>query len=462
MKSAKQKTQFVCQKCGSVSLKWQGQCPGCRQWNSLLEEPVPSPTPTPFRPHQAPHRSPVPLHPTKGDSDSSSPRILTGMGELNRTLGEGLVPGSYVLLGGSPGVGKSTLLLQMASGLCKQNKLKVLFVSAEESLHQTRLRARRLHIPNTDQIFLLNETSLENIFHQATKLKPHVLIIDSIQTVYLPELGATSGTVSQVRECAMQVMNFAKSTGTSVFVIGHITKEGSLAGPRVLEHLVDTVLSFEGEPHNSFRILRVLKNRFGATNEIGVFQMSSTGLTEVLNPSQLFLEERGREAKPGSVVFTTVEGLRPLLCEIQALSLPSPLPVPRRTAVGVDLGRLHIMTAVLDRYLNMNLSKADLFVNLVGGLKITEPAADVAMARALISAQTGKAVDPLSCFFGEVGLTGEIRASTFAEERIKEAAKLGFQSIHLPLGNKKHLHLPKEIIKKIRFHYLSSIQDLIP
>ncbi len=450
MKSFKAKAQFVCQECGAISLKWQGQCGACGRWNSLAEEPSPAKS---LR--QSPAQKPARLY---EEAASQTLRISTGIKELNRVLGEGLVCGSYVLLGGAPGVGKSTLLLQMAYGLCKEG-LKVFFVSAEESLNQTRLRAKRLGIKNTEKIFLLNETSLENILHHTEKIKPDVLIVDSIQTVELLEKGYGSGTISQVRECAARLMSFAKSTSTSVFAIGHITKEGGLAGPRVLEHLVDTVLSFEGDAHHSFRILRALKNRFGATNEIGVFQMSSDGLREVLNPSELFLEERGKP-KPGSVVFTTVEGLRPLLCEIQALSLTSYLSMPRRTAVGVDLNRLHIILAVLDRYLNTSLSKCDIFVNLVGGLKITEPAADMAIAKALLSAHKGTPVQNLSCFFGEIGLTGEIRASNFAEERIKEAHKLGFKHIYLPSGNKKHLKA-LDGKKDISFHWLSSVHDLM-
>ena len=348
----------------------------------------------------------------------------------------------------------------MAEGLSKQ-KAKVFYVSAEESTQQTSLRAQRLHLKKTSSIFILNETSLENIFHHAEKLKPSVLIVDSIQTISTGEMVSVPGTISQVRECAGQLMNWAKNTGTAVFVIGHITKDGQLAGPRLLEHLVDTVLSFEGDPHYPFRLLRALKNRFGAVNELGVFQMSAEGLKEVPNPSELFLEGTTRpddktqskdgthpkdKTRPdgrtqskdrkgnliGSVVFTAMEGSRPLLCEIQALTLKSYLPMPRRTALGLDLNRLHMIVAVLDRYLKLNLSQCDIFLNLAGGLRITEPATDLAIAKALISAKKQEPVNRGRCFFGELGLTGEIRACTLPNERIKEASKLGFKEIYLP------------------------------
>ena len=385
-------------------------------------------------------------------------RKTTGIKELDRVLGGGLVTGSYILLGGAPGIGKSTLLLQMAEGLSQQG-LTVFYVSAEESMEQISLRAGRLCLKNQNNIFIVNETALENIFHHIKNIKPDVLIVDSIQTVQLSELPSASGTVSQVRECAGQLMNFAKNTGTSVFVIGHITKDGQLAGPRLLEHTVDTVLSFEGDPHYQFRLLRTLKNRFGAVNEIGVFQMSSQGLKEVSNPSEFFLEER-KESVVGSVVFTAMEGSRPLLCEIQALTLRSYMPMPRRTVIGLDVNRLHMIAAVLDRHLKTGLSQCDIFLNLVGGLKITEPGADLAIAKALISARKKEPVDKSSCFFGEIGLTGEIRACSFSAERIKEAQKLGFKNIYLPKGNKKYFKENK-LTKQFHLNEVSSITDLV-
>ena len=454
MKATKAKSRFICKECGVSSPKWQGQCSHCEQWNCIVEEIL---TPSAFHFNNTKNNTQIPVALNQKEYKSNI-RSSTGITELDRVLGGGLVTGSYILLGGAPGIGKSTLLLQMAEGLVRAG-LKVFYISAEESLQQTGLRAERLHIKDKNNIFILNETSLENILHHVEQIKPNVLIVDSIQTVQLSALSSAAGTISQVRECAGLLMNFAKNTGTSVFVIGHITKDGQLAGPRLLEHMVDTVLSFDGDPHYQFRLLRALKNRFGAVNEIGVFQMSSQGLKEVSNPSEFFLEGK-KEDLIGSVVFTAMEGSRPLLCEIQALSLRSYLSIPRRTAIGLDINRLHMITAVLDRYLNMGLSQCDIFLNLVGGLKITEPGADLAIAKALISTKKQAPVDKLCCFFGEIGLTGEVRACTFSEERIKEAQKLGFKKIHLPIGNKKHLQKNK-ITEKLQLNWVQSIKDLV-
>jgi len=449
MKSAKLKTQFVCTQCGAISPKWQGQCSHCGEWNSIIEEmPAPGSGKNLITKNE----------PSSLNKQGLQDRKPTGMKELDRVLGGGLVKGSYILLGGAPGIGKSTLLLQMAESLAQQ-KLNVFYVSAEESLEQTGLRASRLGLKNQEDIFMLNSTSLEDIFHHTRKIKPKVLIIDSIQTVQWPEIPSAPGTISQVRECAAQLMYFAKNTNTAVFVIGHITKDGQLAGPRLLEHTVDTVLSFDGDPHYQFRLLRVLKNRFGPVNEIGVFQMSSQGLIEVSNPSEFFLAER-KEDLIGSTVFTAMEGTRPLLCEIQALCLRSYLSMPRRTAIGLDINRLHMVIAVLDRYLNTGLSQCDVFLNVAGGLKVTEPGVDLAIAKALISAKKQIPVNKLSCVFGEIGLTGEIRACTFSEERIKEAKKLGFRKIYLPKSNQKHL-MQNTNNGKLQFQWVQSIKDII-
>jgi len=449
MKSAKLKTQFVCTQCGVISPKWQGQCSHCGEWNSIIEEmPAPGSGKNLITKNE----------PSSLNKQGLQDRKPTGMKELDRVLGGGLVKGSYILLGGAPGIGKSTLLLQMAESLAQQ-KLNVFYVSAEESLEQTGLRASRLGLKNQEDIFMLNSTSLEDIFHHTRKIKPKVLIIDSIQTVQWPEIPSAPGTISQVRECAAQLMYFAKNTNTAVFVIGHITKDGQLAGPRLLEHTVDTVLSFDGDPHYQFRLLRVLKNRFGPVNEIGVFQMSSQGLIEVSNPSEFFLAER-KEDLIGSTVFTAMEGTRPLLCEIQALCLRSYLSMPRRTAIGLDINRLHMVIAVLDRYLNTGLSQCDVFLNVAGGLKVTEPGVDLAIAKALISAKKQIPVNKLSCVFGEIGLTGEIRACTFSEERIKEAKKLGFRKIYLPKSNQKHL-MQNTNNGKLQFQWVQSIKDII-
>ncbi len=435
---AKAKTHFVCRECGASSLKWQGQCRQCGEWNCLVEEVIPDPNLTSSSFKQSKKGKLVRL----GESVSglAKERLSTGMAELDRVLGGGLVCGSYILLGGAPGVGKSTLLLQMAEGISRHgtnpNSRTVLYVSAEESAEQMAMRAKRLSVKKEQPIFVLNETSLDQIFQQAETVKPDVLVVDSIQTVYLSDLSSAPGSVSQVRECAGQLMNFAKNQRVAVFVIGHVTKDGQLAGPRLLEHTVDVVLSFDGDANYHFRILRALKNRFGATDEIGVFQMSSQGLTGVSNPSSFFLEERGNNLI-GSVVFTAMKGSRPLLCEIQALVLRSYLPQPRRTAIGMDVNRLNMIIAVLDRYLKTGLAQCDVFVNIAGGLKVTEPASDLATAGALLSARFGTNINQECCFFGEVGLTGEIRASVFCEERVKEALKLGFKHIYMPEGNRK-------------------------
>ena len=448
------KTHYACQECGALSPKWQGQCSACGKWNSIIEEKA-IPSSGPAVSYYTTHKNPKPVL-LNAQNQGSVKRESTGIGELDRVLGGGIVPGSYTLAGGAPGIGKSTLLLQMTAGLARQN-IKTLYVSAEESTVQTQLRAKRLSLSNTkDNIYLLNETNLNKIFQEAEKLKPQVLIVDSIQTVEWPELGGAVGTLSQVRECAGQLMQFAKNTDRAVFIVGHITKEGELAGPKVLEHTVDTVLSFDGDTRYEFRILRALKNRFGSTNEIGVFQMSEAGLKEVKNPSEYFLAQRNKDST-GSVVFTAMEGSRPLLCEIQALTLPSYLSMPRRTSIGIDINRLHKITAVLDKYLKTYFSKQDVFLNVAGGLKVTEPGADLAAVTALLSAKKNKPVDQKSCFFGEVGLTGEIRACTFSQNRIKEAEKLGFKNIYLPAGNKKHI---SESPAGCQLHFLKSIKDL--
>ena len=346
------------------------------------------------------------------------------------------MPGSYTLLGGDPGIGKSTLLLQMAGGLAR-NSTQTLYVSGEESVKQTALRAHRLGI-TSPLVQVTAESHLETIINLAKKHQPHVLIVDSIQTIYLSEISSAPGSVSQIRECSSYLMSLAKSHNMSVFIIGHVTKDGHIAGPKVLEHMVDTVLSFEGDHNHQFRLLRALKNRFGATNELGVFQMDSRGLEEVTNPSELFLEERGQQLI-GSAVYAAMEGSRPLLCEVQALNIFSPMAMPRRTSLGFDTNRVHLLTAVMDKQLKLELAKSDVFINIVGGLKITEPSADLAIAAALISSSTSQEINGKTCFFGEIGLTGEIRATPFSEERLREAEKLGFKYFVIPQSNRKHL-----------------------
>ena len=448
MSQQKTKVQYVCQNCGWVSPKWQGRCSQCSTWNSLIEE-----------------ISLIREKPSLGESDSAplpfsriitskeEDRFTSGLKEFDRVLGGGLVPGAFLLLGGAPGIGKSTLLLQVC-GYLAQKKKKVLYVSAEESAQQTALRANRLNIDHPNLLFF-SESSLDHVLSHCDKAKPECLIVDSIQTVFLGSFPSAPGTVSQVRESAVRLMTYAKSKNITVFVVGHITKEGSLAGPRVLEHLVDTVLSFEGDDHYQFRILRSYKNRFGPANESAVFEMGEKGLKEIQNPSEFFLRDAS-ENRMGSAVFTAMEGSRPLLCEIQSLTVSSYLSIPRRTTLGLDINRIHMIGAVLDKYMGTELGKRDLFVNLVGGLKITEPASDFAVALSILSSRYKKPLQRQSCFFGEMGLTGELRACPFPRERVKEAEKLGFQHIYLPKRVKNSL---KDLKLKIELHFKEHLEE---
>jgi DNA repair protein RadA/Sms len=443
MAKTKAKTVYTCQNCGAQRPRWEGRCTDCGAWNSLVEERVTAEPKTRGWSVNAGGTSGISAV-ASGDmmtldqnpGELSMARWSSGFGELDRVLGGGLAKGSFVLLGGSPGIGKSTLLLQMAGGLADEG-CSVLYVSGEESVAQTGHRAHRLDIRNS-KIRLSAESNLTQILDTARALKPEVLIVDSIQTVYLPDLQAAPGSVSQVRECAGHLMGLAKQEHITVILIGHVTKDGTIAGPKVLEHMVDCVLSFDGDPSTNFRLLRSIKNRFGAANELGVFQMSGAGLEEVTNPSELFLEERG-ENPIGSAVFCSMEGTRPLLCEVQALTLSSAMANPRRTALGIDVNRLHLLSAVLDRHLDLRLSGSDVFINVVGGLRLEETAADLAVAAALLSTDGRKEIDPRTCFFGEIGLTGEVRGVSFAETRLREADKLGFTHFVLPHSNARHL-----------------------
>ena len=418
----KPKIVYQCQNCGYSSPKWLGKCPDCGEWNSFTEEE----RITKLKSRKT--AEPVTLTEVTASHDS---RYSTEISELDRTLGGGVVMGSVVLIGGDPGIGKSTIILQSLKGLAKIGK--VLYVCGEESPEQVKIRAERLRI-ESDEIILLPETSLEGIISIIQKISPRVIVIDSIQTVFSLELPSTPGSVSQIRECATKLMFLAKKHGIPLFLIGHVTKEGAIAGPKVLEHIVDTVLYFEGDKGNPFRILRAVKNRFGSTNEIGVFEMTETGLNEVDNPSQLFLSERP-ENVPGSVVTVSLEGTRPLLVEIQALVSASSFGVPRRTALGVDYNRVNLLIAVLDKRLGMQLSGMDIYVNVVGGLRIDEPAIDIAIMAAIASSFKNRAVDTGIFTFGEAGLSGELRAISQPDARIKEAAKLGFKKGIVPSGN---------------------------
>jgi DNA repair protein RadA/Sms len=416
------RTIFVCRNCGKESLKWLGRCPNCQEWNSF-EETVVSAAPTPIADLSNP---PQELSQVVIDS---SDRLPLPMSELNRVLGGGLVSGSLVLMGGEPGIGKSTLLLQV-SALVAQAGGKVAYVSGEETLSQIRLRAERLGVSGQG-LYLLAETDLNAILGQLEQLEPSLVVIDSIQAISLPELESTAGSIGQVRECTLRLMHWAKPNVVPVLVAGHVTKDGTIAGPRVLEHIVDVVLYLEGEPFSAYRVLRGVKNRFGSTNEVGVFEMKAEGLIEVDNPSKAFLAQRLEEAV-GSAVVPTLEGSRPLLVEIQALTTPTSFGLPRRTANGVDFNRLLLITAVLTKRVGLKLGNQDIIVNVTGGLKVGEPAADLGIALAIASSARDIAVDPALVAAGEVGLSGELRAVSQLERRVAEAARLGFKRCLVP------------------------------
>jgi len=427
----KTKTLFACQKCGYQSAKWLGKCPDCDSWNSLVEEILFKSTPLPGG--SGSNASPISFTEITGETEM---RLPSGIAEFDRVLGGGLVAGSMVLIGGNPGIGKSTLLLQAMDLLGKRGG-KVLYVSGEESPQQIRLRGARMGVA-AGSLFILAETSLEKIVTHIHRLKPEVVVVDSIQTVFTSALESAPGSVSQVRESAGKLMMLAKGSGVPILLVGHVTKDGAIAGPRVLEHMVDTVLYFEGDSGHPFRILRAVKNRFGSTNEIGVFEMKEGGLVEVKNPSELFLAERPLGVS-GSVVVATIEGSRPLLVEMQALVTGSPLGMPRRTTIGVDHNRLALLVAVLEKKVGLSLTGQDIFLNVAGGVKLNEPAADLGMVVAVASSHLDKAVDPHSLVLGEVGLAGEVRGITQPEIRIKEAAKFGFHRCILPAGNLKQV-----------------------
>ncbi|MDD5557467.1 MAG: DNA repair protein RadA [bacterium] len=421
--SAKAKSVFVCAACGHESAKWAGRCPGCGGWNTLEETAPP-------RRGRAPAGGPrEPARSLGGAPAAACARARTGIGEFDGLLGGGIVPGSLILLGGEPGIGKSTLMLQVAARLAAAGG-RVLYVSAEESVEQTRLRAARIGADATT-LYLLCETDLDAVLDEAGRLEASVLVVDSIQTVYSPEVPSGPGSVNQVRECAARLMRTAKAGRVSVFVVGHVTKSGDIAGPRMLEHMVDTVLYFEGDRHQSYRVLRTQKNRFGSTEEVGIFAMGPEGLAEVGDPSRLFLGER-RPGSPGSAVTPAMEGTRPILVEIQALVGARCYGVPQRRGVGVDYNRLCMLLAVLERRAGVNLRDRDVFVSVAGGLTVEEPAADLAVALALASSLSGRAVDAAAVAVGEVGLGGELRGCRDVERRLREAGKLGFRRAVLP------------------------------
>jgi DNA repair protein RadA/Sms len=430
---AKLKIIYACQSCGYQSPKWMGKCPDCNQWNTFAEEKYEKAAHPRGELSLGTREAPAPIHEI---DTSEAGRVLSGIGEFDRVLGGGLVPGSVILIGGDPGIGKSTLLLQ-AFAAVSQKGLTCLYVSGEESQRQIKMRAERLGIvaPN---LLVLSETALERIIEQVKKIKPGLLVIDSIQTIFSSTNPSAPGSIAQVRESSGSIIVLAKKTGLTTFLIGHVTKDGAIAGPRVLEHMVDTVLYFEGERGHSFRILRAVKNRFGSTNEIGVFEMKEAGLKEVTNPSEIFLMERPL-AVPGSAVVCSMEGTRPILVELQSLVSRSFLAVPRRTTIGVDHNRVALLVAVLEKKMGVRLFDQDIFVNVAGGVHVDEPAVDLGVVAAVASSHKEKSIDPRTVFFGEVGLAGEIRGISQAEARVKEAGKLGFERCILPASNSSQL-----------------------
>ncbi|HZK75283.1 MAG TPA: DNA repair protein RadA [Candidatus Kapabacteria bacterium] len=453
---SKIKTQFVCQSCGYISPRWIGKCAECNSWNSFIEERIAA-GPENSRALGAratatnsEARRPIRLSEI---STSEEGRITTGIAELDRALGGGIMPGSIVLVGGDPGIGKSTLMMQMVRGLMPGSN--TLYVSGEESPKQLKSRAARLGLGN-DNLYILAETNVESVLDAIRQMTPELIIVDSIQTMYRPMIESAPGSVSQVRECTALLMQAAKMTGIPVFVVGHVTKEGMIAGPKVLEHIVDTVLMFEGERTHAYRILRAAKNRYGSTNEIGVFSMTGSGLEEVPNPSEVFLSERRKNAS-GSAVTSVLEGTRPVLIEIQALVINSSYTTPQRTVTGYDTRRVAMLLAVIEKQLGARLGHSDVFINIAGGLFIDEPAADLAIALAVLSNQLDLAIDPAACLIGEIGLGGEVRAVPQAELRVAEAIKLGFQHIVLPRANMKSM--PK-VAEKITLRPVAHIEEV--
>ena len=429
-----QKTIFCCQSCGFQTAKWMGKCPDCSSWDSFVEERSAAGSGRRgFRAISAPQTAPVPIDSIDLETDL---RLHTGIKEFDRVLGGGLVPGTLVLIGGDPGIGKSTLMLQALNGLAGQGH-RVLYVSGEESIRQIRLRSKRLNTVSAD-LLVVSEVEIEAILTMIDTTKPKALVVDSIQTMFNGDLTSAPGTVSQVRESTVRLMLTAKKTGIPIFLVGHVTKDGSIAGPKLLEHMVDTVLYFEGDRNHRFRILRAVKNRFGSTNEIGVFEMKEKGLDEVANPSAVFLSERPAGAA-GSVVTASMEGTRPILVELQALACATSFGTPRRTILGLDANRVALLAAVMEKMLGMHLMGYDIFMNVAGGVKVTEPAVDMAIVAAVASSFLDKAISDSTLVLGEIGLTGEVRAIGQADTRITESRKMGFSRCLVPKSNLKRL-----------------------
>ncbi len=453
MAKAKKSTVFFCQECGFESSKWMGQCPGCKAWNSFVEETVNKNIVNTSGKKVSAISSKEPSV-LSSVSLTKEDRIQIGIEELDRVLGGGIVPGSLSLVGGDPGIGKSTLLLQVCQKLAAQGR-KILYVSGEESLKQIKIRALRIG-EFTDSLLLFCETNLGAIEETIRKVSPEVVIIDSIQTMYNENVGAAPGSVSQVRESTGVLLQLAKGLGVSIFIVGHVTKEGTVAGPRVLEHMVDTVLYFEGDRHASYRILRGVKNRFGSTNEIGVFEMRQEGLVEVKNPSEFMLSGKP-EGASGSVVACSMEGTRPVLIEIQALVCQSNFGIPRRQATGTDFNRLNLLMAVLEKRVGLQMSGCDAYVNIAGGMRLQEPALDLGIIMAIVSSYKNRAVDDKTVVFGEVGLSGEVRSVSMTGQRIQEAKKLGFKHCIVPRSSMEGL----TEIKGIKITPVASVRDAI-
>ncbi len=449
---AKTKTVFYCQNCGYESSKWMGQCPSCREWNTFVEEPkIERKNETAGVVRRDNASQPRTLSEIEINEDE---RMSTGMKEFDRVLGGGIVPGSLVLLGGDPGIGKSTLLLQICRNLAADGR-RILYVSGEESQRQIRMRAERMG-SFSENLMIYCETNLADIQETITRTNPEIVIIDSIQTMYQEEVSSAPGSVSQVRECCGILMQIAKGSGITIFVVGHVTKEGVVAGPRVLEHMVDTVLYFEGDNYAAYRVLRSDKNRFGSTNEIGVFEMRNEGLSEVENPSEYMLQGKPEDAS-GSVVTCTMEGTRPVLLEVQALVCKSNLAFPRRTAAGTDLNRVNLLMAVLEKRAGLNLSSCDAYVNIAGGIRMNEPALDLGIVLAIASSLKDLAIDEKTIAFGEVGLSGEVRSVSMAEQRVREAKRLGFTTVILPEVCRRQA----ESVKGIRLVGVKNVREAI-
>ena len=426
---AKVRSKYVCQNCGYETAGYLGKCPECGAWSSFVEEKIGAESKTNVidLPDNIP---PMKLSEIEMNSEI---RTTTGISEFDRVLGGGIVKGSLILIAGDPGIGKSTILLQTSGELCKNNKT-VLYISAEESASQIKLRAERLQV-KTENLYIYPQTNFELIKKHIEEMKPDLVIVDSIQAIYTSTIQSSAGSVSQIRECCNSLMSLAKTNNVSIIVIGHVTKDGNIAGPKVLEHMVDTVIQFEGDKYKTYRILRSIKNRFGNTSEVGIFEMGVKGLSEVLNPSELFLKEYNQTQTPGSTIIVTSEGTRPLLVEIQALVGTTPYPTPRRVANGVDLSRVLQILAVLEKRIGLNLSKQDVYVNVIGGIDVSEPAADLGIALAIITCVRDVVFDSHTAIIGEIGLSGEIRAVNHIDKRINEAQKLGFKRVIIPASN---------------------------